>query len=92
MADKQEPKDSKQSIESNSNVSVNPEAKQEPLALPAPGDAKSEADVVAGGDPLKFDKLGPMVLNTDGTISRITNWDKMTDKEKETTYRIVSAK
>mmetsp|Transcript_19596 Transcript_19596/g.27185 ORF Transcript_19596/g.27185 Transcript_19596/m.27185 type:complete len:108 (+) Transcript_19596:128-451(+) len=60
------------------------------LALPAPSDAKrSETNTLKLGENVKFDKLGPVVINSDGTISRIANWDKMTETEKETTYRVV---
>jgi predicted Fe-S protein YdhL (DUF1289 family) len=31
-----------------------------------------------------------MVVNTDGTLSRITNWDTMTDMEQKSTMRIIS--
>jgi len=31
-----------------------------------------------------------MVVNVDGTMSRISNWDKMADIEKENTLRIIS--
>ncbi|KAF1349090.1 hypothetical protein BDV97DRAFT_279757, partial [Delphinella strobiligena] len=38
---------------------------------------------------ISFDHLGPIVVNTDGTMSRITNWDKMAPIEKENTMRIL---
>lgn len=31
---------------------------------------------------MQFDQWGPMVLNVDGSISRITNWDKMAPVEQ----------
>ncbi|EGG01733.1 uncharacterized protein MELLADRAFT_31815, partial [Melampsora larici-populina 98AG31] len=36
-----------------------------------------------------FDHLGPMVINTDGSISRISNWDQLSDIEKTRTSRLV---
>lgn len=30
-----------------------------------------------------------MVVNTDGTLSRIANWDGMTEIEKKTTLRVL---
>ncbi|CZT21136.1 uncharacterized protein RCC_06997 [Ramularia collo-cygni] len=62
-----------------------------PLGLPAPpseGEA-IQLDMSSGGDTVKLDSLGPMVVNTDGTISRIGNWDQMTEMEKKNTLRIV---
>uniref|UniRef100_A0A7S0CRF7 Uncharacterized protein n=1 Tax=Amorphochlora amoebiformis TaxID=1561963 RepID=A0A7S0CRF7_9EUKA len=57
------------------------------LALPAPSDYKTTSMTVDQG--MKMDKLGPIVINSDGTLSRIANWHKMTKKEQETTYRVL---
>ncbi len=32
---------------------------------------------------ISLEYLGPVVLNTDGSISRIKNWSKLTTKEQE---------
>ncbi|KAG0140086.1 hypothetical protein CROQUDRAFT_28096, partial [Cronartium quercuum f. sp. fusiforme G11] len=37
-----------------------------------------------------LDHLGPMVINTDGTISRISDWDKLSEIEKTRTLRLVA--
>ncbi|KAK8183072.1 uncharacterized protein BKA78DRAFT_231138, partial [Phyllosticta capitalensis] len=42
-----------------------------------------------GGGQVKLDALGPMVVNKDGTLSRIANWQKMTEIEKRNTLRIL---
>jgi hypothetical protein len=42
-----------------------------------------------GSTSIKLDHLGPMVVNVDGTLSRISNWDKMAEIEKENTLRII---
>lgn len=39
---------------------------------------------------VKFDALGPIIINTDGTLSRIPNWDSLTDAEKVKTMRIIA--
>mmetsp|Transcript_67507 Transcript_67507/g.149578 ORF Transcript_67507/g.149578 Transcript_67507/m.149578 type:complete len:162 (+) Transcript_67507:61-546(+) len=61
--------------------------------LPAPGNATSSEDNVTtieiGGETVKMDKLGPFVVNTDGTIGRISNWHEMTTVEQETTLKLV---
>mmetsp|Transcript_5996 Transcript_5996/g.8320 ORF Transcript_5996/g.8320 Transcript_5996/m.8320 type:complete len:109 (+) Transcript_5996:14-340(+) len=62
------------------------EAEKPVLGLPAPSDFKGESKT-ASGDGIKFDKLGPVVLNSDGTISRIANWHKMTKREQDLTYK-----
>mmetsp|Transcript_33486 Transcript_33486/g.103735 ORF Transcript_33486/g.103735 Transcript_33486/m.103735 type:complete len:215 (-) Transcript_33486:6-650(-) len=68
-------------------------AASEPLALPAEAahpDAGGATTVSVDGQPVSLDALGPMVVNKDGTLSRITNWDEMTEAEKEKTLRIIA--
>lgn len=67
------------------------EPKKEPLALPAAGTASDipQLDLSSGGSTVKLDTLGPMVVNVDGTLSRISNWDKMTEVEQKNTLRII---
>ena len=44
------------------------------LALPAPEDASTSVTLdVSTGQPVVLDHLGPVVVNTDGTLSRIAN-------------------
>ncbi|KAI0673265.1 hypothetical protein C8Q78DRAFT_712979 [Trametes maxima] len=58
------------------------------LPPPTPGEK------VAVNEPqvYKFDHLGPVVVNKDGTLSRVANWDAMTPMEKERTLRILVAR
>ncbi|CAA7262651.1 unnamed protein product [Cyclocybe aegerita] len=46
----------------------------------------------SSGQSIKLDELGPMVVNSDGTLSRIANWVSMTDLERERTLRVLSAR
>eukprot|EP00912_Choanoflagellata_sp_UC4_P000771 UC4_evm1s485 len=46
--------------------------------------------VVVGGEAVHIDSLGPIIINTDGTVSRITNWMEMSDIEKNRALRMVS--
>ena len=46
--------------------------------------------VVVNGAPLKLDALGPIVINSDGSSSRITNWPTMTEAEQQNTMRLVA--
>lgn len=41
------------------------------------------------GSTVTLDYLGPMVVNTDGSLSRISNWEHMTEIEKKNTMRIL---
>lgn len=38
---------------------------------------------------MTLDHLGPMVVNVDGTLSRIGNWEQMTEIERKNTVRIL---
>ncbi|KIK95700.1 hypothetical protein PAXRUDRAFT_826754 [Paxillus rubicundulus Ve08.2h10] len=65
------------------------------LKLPAPQslDDHSVPNVPIGAEaPVKLDKLGPMLVNSDGTLSRIANWENMTEGERERTMRVVVAR
>jgi hypothetical protein len=42
-----------------------------------------------GGNTVKLDHMGPLVVNKDGTLSRITNWTQMSDIERQNTLRIL---
>ncbi|KAG0315547.1 hypothetical protein BGZ99_007409 [Dissophora globulifera] len=62
------------------------------LTLPAPGDVSSQQpaqQLEVNGTDLKLDILGPVVVNEDGTISRIDNWSEMADIEKANVRRIL---
>jgi hypothetical protein len=70
-------------------------AAQGPLALPAPVDeanqTKEDVKAIKGeDDTFTFDKLGPMVVNLDGTLSRIHNWSSMTQEEQQRTLRVIN--
>ncbi|PLB54343.1 hypothetical protein P170DRAFT_431974 [Aspergillus steynii IBT 23096] len=63
-----------------------------PLALPDASTADSQApklDVSGGDSTVTLDHLGPMVVNQDGSLSRITNWGQMTEIEKKNTLRVL---
>ena len=63
---------------------------KKPLALPeVPANDITQLDMSNGGTSVKLDHLGPMVVNVDGTLARISNWEKMTEGEKTATLRIV---
>jgi hypothetical protein len=57
--------------------------------LPA---ADPDADIpsLKFGETLKLDQMGPVIINLDGTTRRIENWDEMTEKEQEVTWRRIS--
>lgn len=42
-----------------------------------------------GGPSLSLDELGPIIVNKDGTTSRVTNWLTMNKDEQERTQRMI---
>ncbi|KAI1769123.1 hypothetical protein GGR53DRAFT_227309 [Hypoxylon sp. FL1150] len=60
-----------------------------PLPLPEPGQAGDATQIPVGGDGVKLDHLGPLVVNEDGTMSRIANWTEMAEIERQNTLRIL---
>lgn len=62
-----------------------------PLLLEAPPSSVDEVthklDLSKGPASIS---LGPLVVNEDGTLSRVQNWDTMTQSEKDTTTRVLT--
>ncbi|KAI0809484.1 hypothetical protein GGR55DRAFT_176851 [Xylaria sp. FL0064] len=73
---------------SETQPSTTPASLPGPPPLP-PADDNTSSTVEVGGAALRLDKLGPLVVNEDGTVSRIANWEKMADIERENTLRIL---
>ncbi|BFZ61886.1 hypothetical protein YB2330_002964 [Saitoella coloradoensis] len=61
------------------------------LALPDKETATPthELNVSTGSANVKLDHLGPIIVNTDGTISRIANWDILSEFEKRSALRVI---
>ncbi|KAJ5373518.1 hypothetical protein N7517_005524 [Penicillium concentricum] len=53
------------------------------------GEGSIKIDMSGGGTEVKLDHLGPMVVNVDGTLSQIGNWQQMTEIEKSNTMRVL---
>jgi len=70
-----------------------PAVAKKPLPLPEPphdvDGVNKTLDVSGGGTTVKLDHLGPLVVNQDGTMSRIANWAEMAEIEKKNTLRIL---
>lgn len=73
-----------------SSTSAPTEKQPQPPALPEPpkGD-EPVTNLSVGGEGVKLDHLGPLVVNQDGTLSRISNWDAMSEIERQNTLRIL---
>jgi hypothetical protein len=87
-------KDDHQAQESSSSAAAK-DANKMPLPLPAPEQDSGAADKGDGvtslrvGESVRLDAMGPLVVNTDGTMGRIGNWAGMTEGEKEQTLKLL---
>ena len=63
------------------------------LALPAPASMQAEGDsamqLTLGQRVSLEEELGPLVVNSDGTVARISNWKQMTDRERGNVLRVL---
>lgn len=61
------------------------------LMLPAPGDGDASITLDAStGEAVTLDHLGPVVVNSDGSLSRISNWEQMSEQEQKITKRRIA--
>mgnify|MGYP000043236320 CR=1 FL=1 len=42
------------------------------------------------GETIRFEEMGPIIINTDGTTRAIANWDDLSEREKEVTWKRIS--
>ena len=74
----------------NCNAAVDPAVHSVPLLLLPVDESKlnkKELPSMKLGETMKFDQMGPVIINTDGTTRRISNWDTLTEREREVTWK-----
>ncbi|KAI1139913.1 hypothetical protein F5Y05DRAFT_335856 [Hypoxylon sp. FL0543] len=76
-------------LERNENAQQEDSSQKVPLPLPEPTHTGDTTELPVGGEGVKLDKLGPLVVNEDGTMSRIANWAEMAEIERQNTLRIL---
>lgn len=62
----------------------------EGLPAPDPNGDPSIPKLDVNGGTIAMDAMGPVVVNEDGSLSRIANWPMLTDREKEVTQRRIA--
>ena len=62
----------------------------EGLPAPDPNGDPSVPKLDVNGGTVAMDAMGPVVVNDDGSLSRITNWSKLTEREREVTQRRIA--
>jgi hypothetical protein len=86
------PNDQNSTTEANApNTKDQNQTSNTPLPLPEPAqDGQTTIiDMSTGGQTVKLDHMGPLVVNKDGTLSRISNWGEMSEIERANTVRIL---
>ena len=59
--------------------------------LPEPSSLEKSREIKLG-EAVRFEELGPIIINPDGTTRRITNWVNLTKQEQASTFRLISAR
>lgn len=63
------------------------EPEQSPPALTFNEQADAPRSLAVGGAPVLLDEMGPIVVGADGSLSRIANWESMSEREREVARR-----
>jgi hypothetical protein len=61
-----------------------------PLGTEGAGGEGEVQTITVDGVGVKLDRLGPIIINTDGTMTRIANWTQMTEGERQTALRRIA--
>mmetsp|Transcript_2667 Transcript_2667/g.3998 ORF Transcript_2667/g.3998 Transcript_2667/m.3998 type:complete len:115 (+) Transcript_2667:102-446(+) len=72
------------------SIQDNPSHIEPILELPPPSDDSSSTKQFKIGETVSMDEFGPIIVNPDGTLRRIANWDQLTEGEKERTRQQIS--
>ncbi|CAK4644156.1 unnamed protein product [Aphanomyces euteiches] len=70
----------------------NDKAPEPILALPSSTDSADDSGntLTVGGASLALDHLGPIVVQPDGSLMGITDWETKTEQEKKTIARVIA--
>ncbi len=63
---------------------------EEEIPLLPEADPNANIPRIHLGETIRFEEMGPIILNLDGTTRRIANWDQMTEHEQQVTWRRIS--
>jgi hypothetical protein len=61
-----------------------------PIELPALEYTPQPIPYIQQSQTIQMDQLGPVVVNSDGTLGRITNWHQMNLEEQANVTRVLS--
>lgn len=69
---------------------VETDTETEQLAIEEGSSSSATNHLRVGGEAVKLESLGPVVINANGTLSRLNNWHEMTEPEKCATKRMIA--
>jgi hypothetical protein len=63
-----------------------------PQDVPLLGAADSDSKLpsIKLGESISFQEMGPVIINTDGTTRRISNWNELSEQEREVSWRRIA--
>lgn len=64
----------------------------EVLLLPPPIEEDPSEKTMKLGEKISMEHLGPIIINTDGSLRRIDNWDKLSKEEQDRSFRLIAAR
>lgn len=60
---------------------------EEVRELPSIDHGHEEVPLLKMGESIQLESMGPIIINPDGTQRRISNWDELSEHEKEVSWR-----
>jgi hypothetical protein len=89
MSESTETQERQETQEAQETHTAESKESEEVLALPAPSDY---VDTETETETHALDFLGPIIVNTDGTMGRIPSWASMPEAERAKTFRLIGAR
>ena len=74
----------------SSNDQAEKTEEEEPILQLPEASGDSSIPSIKLGDSIKFDAMGPVIINSDGSTRQIANWDKMTEHEQQVAWRRIA--
>jgi hypothetical protein len=79
-----------QTVNMASNDKAEKTEEEEPILQLPEASGDSSIPSIKLGDSIKFDAMGPVIINSDGSTRQIANWDKMTEHEQQVAWRRIA--
>jgi predicted Fe-S protein YdhL (DUF1289 family) len=77
-------------IATSENELVEAEVTETGIPLLPASDSNADIPSIKLGETIRFEEMGPIIINLDGTTRRIENWNEMSDHEKKVSWRRIA--